>query len=299
MRLEQLNQLVEISRLQSLSRAAEILHISQPALSASIKNLEDELGKILFKRTNKGIFLTAEGRQICDQSAKILDIINEWHPRHKTDPKGKIHLLCTPVVSCYLTPNLIVPFSKEYPQIHIYVYNSQYYEIIPKLRTSSASIAVTTIFGNSSLIAEANSLGWENRLLFTDERRIFIGGSHPLAEKQELTAEDLKNLPLAFYSNPNDQLGISYLPYFGSCFRLANMEDIMNLVIHNEAACIKPFHLFRNDYRVTQKLIVGRKLPPIGPDPHSQIHALHAPKLSEAEQLFWDYLLEHFQDELA
>ena len=59
MRLEQLSYLIEITRLRSISRAAETLHISQPALSASVKSLETELGRTLFKRTNRGIFLTA------------------------------------------------------------------------------------------------------------------------------------------------------------------------------------------------------------------------------------------------
>ena len=68
MRLEQLNCLIEISRLRSISRAAETLHISQPALSAAMKSLETELGKPLFKRTNRGISLTAEGERIRHKS---------------------------------------------------------------------------------------------------------------------------------------------------------------------------------------------------------------------------------------
>lgn len=68
MRLEQLNCLIEISRLRSISRAAETLHISQPALSAAMKSLETELGKPLFKRTNRGISLTGGGRKDSSRS---------------------------------------------------------------------------------------------------------------------------------------------------------------------------------------------------------------------------------------
>jgi len=63
MRLEQLSHIIEIARQRSFSRAAEKLYISQPALSVSIKNLEAELGKVLFKRTNKGIALTSDGNR--------------------------------------------------------------------------------------------------------------------------------------------------------------------------------------------------------------------------------------------
>lgn len=120
MRLEQLSHLVEITRLHSISRAAETLHISQPALSASVKSLETELGKTLFKRTNKGIFLTAEGERIHDEAEAVLEVINSWYgKRIDAEPEGEIHLACTPIISCYLTPNIIVPFQKLHPGITI------------------------------------------------------------------------------------------------------------------------------------------------------------------------------------
>ena len=225
MRLEQLSHLVEITRLHSISRAAETLHISQPALSASVKSLETELGKTLFKRTNKGIFLTAEGERIHDEAEAVLEVINSWYgKRIDAEPEGEIHLACTPIISCYLTPNIIVPFQKLHPGITIFVHGAQHYDIIGRLRTTSANIALTTLSPRSRLIEQARALDWEALHLFTDERRLFIGAGHALAAKDELTAGDLRRLNLAWYSDARDQISRGYAPYFASSFRLANKE---------------------------------------------------------------------------
>ena len=295
MRLEQLNYLVEITRLRSISRAAETLYISQPALSAAVKSLETELGKTLFKRTNRGIFLTAEGEKIHDEAAVVLEVINSWYDKPSVaEPVGEIHLACTPIISCYLTPNIIVPFQKLHPGVTIFVHGAQHYDIIGRLRTTSANIALTTLSPQSKLIEQARALDWEALHLFTDERRLFLGASHALAAKDELTAEDLKGLNLAWYSDARDQISRGYAPYFASSFRLANKEDILELVIKNEAVFIQPCHLFRHDYRVLEKLVVERPIPLPEVDPRAEIYALHAPDLSGIERLFWEYLLARF-----
>lgn len=295
MRLEQLSYLIEITRLHSISKAAETLHISQPALSASVKSLETELGIALFKRTNRGIFLTAEGEKIHSDAVGILNIINGWYTQYpEQEPEGEIHLACTPIISCYITPNIIVPFQKLYPKITIFVHSSQYYDIIGKLKTTSADIALTTLPGNNRLIEQTRAMNWEAQHLFTDERRLYIGAKHPLASKKNLTREDLKALNLAYYSDVRDQVSRNYVPFFGTTYRLANKEDILDLVIKNEAVFIQPCHLFRHDYRVMEKLIMERPIPLTEVDSRADVFALHAPELSSIEQLFWNYLIEQF-----
>lgn len=64
MEYNQLRYIVEVVETGSISRAASNLYISQPNLSAQINSLENELGRIIFERTNKGVKLTTEGREI-------------------------------------------------------------------------------------------------------------------------------------------------------------------------------------------------------------------------------------------
>src|SRR6476659_1258173 len=70
--LYQLRSFVEVADLGHLTRAADKLHISQPALSAQIKALEDELGVALFERTPTGMVLTAAGQRLLPEAEKVV-----------------------------------------------------------------------------------------------------------------------------------------------------------------------------------------------------------------------------------
>jgi len=72
MELYQLRSFAAVAELAHLTRAAERLHISQPAVSAQIKALEDELGVILFERTPQGMLLTAAGRKLLPEAEKVV-----------------------------------------------------------------------------------------------------------------------------------------------------------------------------------------------------------------------------------
>jgi len=73
MRFEQINYLVAVHEFKSISLAAQRTHISQPALSAAISKLEDELGVVLLKRTNSGALLTEIGELIIIKAKDVLN----------------------------------------------------------------------------------------------------------------------------------------------------------------------------------------------------------------------------------
>ena len=80
MELYQLRSFAAVAELAHLTRAAEKLHISQPAVSAQIKALEDELGVILFERTPQGMLLTAAGRKLLPEAEKVVAAAQAvWH----------------------------------------------------------------------------------------------------------------------------------------------------------------------------------------------------------------------------
>lgn len=72
MELYQLRSFAAVAELAHLTRAAEKLHISQPAVSAQIKALEDELGVVLFERTPQGMLLTSAGRKLLPEAEKVV-----------------------------------------------------------------------------------------------------------------------------------------------------------------------------------------------------------------------------------
>ena len=302
MRLDQLRQLTTIAAYRSISKSAEVLHISQPALSASLRSMEKELGLELYKRTNKGILLTADGEHIHREALAILKTMENWCAAKKQagNLEGEIHIICSLAVSHHLTPNIIVPFQKLYPKVTVFVKTTNHLNILENLRNTRSNIAVASLAPETTILQDASAMGLSCHHLYSDERRIFLGANHPFAAKENLTIRDLSLLPLAWYSDFKDVVSRNFAPYFASSYRLANKEDILSLVIANEAAFIQPYHLFRNDFRVKDGLLVSRRVPDeVHQDCKAEIIALFRPELSERENQFLKYLVNHFSDSLG
>ena len=89
MDLKQLRTFMHVADLGSLSRAAERLHLSQPALSRQIKLLEEEVGEALLKRTGRGVEITEAGQVLAGRASRILSEMERLHA-DMADYKGRI-----------------------------------------------------------------------------------------------------------------------------------------------------------------------------------------------------------------
>ena len=125
MRIEQLEYLLEISRQNSMKSAAEILHMTPQALSSTIKTLEDELSIKIFHRSNKGISLTEDGKEITqfaelvvDNYYRFLQKINRGSQLSST-LKGSLVLYVAPVFLESIFPSYITKFKNNYPKVTI------------------------------------------------------------------------------------------------------------------------------------------------------------------------------------
>ncbi len=119
--------LIQISHCQSLSIAAEKLHISQPALSASIKKLEEQLGVKLLNRTYKGVSLTDEGKNVVELAEKAFAYIQQIENTYQI-PKNNaekylfkdLHIYCNPAYSPVMMSALISSNTSEHDTIQLY-----------------------------------------------------------------------------------------------------------------------------------------------------------------------------------
>lgn len=122
MELRQLEYFQMVCRLNSISKAAEELHVAQPSISIAIQKLEEELGIQLFYRTHRQITLTAEGLVFLQRVNTILthvsDSINEINDL-KAFPKGSIKIGIPPMIGIFLFPQIFAKFRQEYPHIEL------------------------------------------------------------------------------------------------------------------------------------------------------------------------------------
>ena len=85
MTLQQLKYIVAVAEQKSMRRAADALYLSQPSLSNSVRELEGEIGLTLFRRSNRGIELTAEGEEFLSYARQILEQYRLMEARYRAE----------------------------------------------------------------------------------------------------------------------------------------------------------------------------------------------------------------------
>ena len=119
-----------VAKHKHMTRASEELHISQPAISQSIKKLEEQLDGTLFIRSNKGMELTSEGKMFYDYVKGALELINNAENEFtsfKDLSKGEVKIGASTTLTKIILMNALKNFHKDYPNIEINITNDLSY----------------------------------------------------------------------------------------------------------------------------------------------------------------------------
>ena len=198
MTLQQLRYITMVAEKGTISEAAKELFISQPSLTNAIRELEQEMQVTIFHRTNKGVTITAEGDEFLVYARQILDQVGLMQERYlnvnERNPRFS--------VSCQhysFAVNAFVDLIKEYgsENYDFSLRETQTYEIIDDVARMKSEIGILYLneFNASVLekIMKANDLKFTE--LFVARPHIFICDKNPLAQKDQVTMEDLKDYP--------------------------------------------------------------------------------------------------------
>lgn len=144
-----------VAKNKHMTRASEELHISQPAISQSIKKLEDQLGGTLFLRSNKGMELTEEGKMFYEYVKGALELIgnaeNEF-TSFKDLSKGEIKVGCSTTLTKLILMDALENFHKDYPNININIVNGLTCNLINDLKLGKLDFVIF----NESNVKENN-----------------------------------------------------------------------------------------------------------------------------------------------
>ena len=144
-----------VAKHKHMTRASEELHISQPAISQSIKKLEDQLGGTLFLRSNKGMELTEEGKMFFDYVKGALELINNAENEFtsfKDLSKGEIKIGASTTLTKIVLMDAVKKFHKDYPNININITNDLTSNLINDLKLGKLDFVIY----NESNIKETN-----------------------------------------------------------------------------------------------------------------------------------------------
>ncbi len=192
MEIRVLNYFVETARHQSMSKAANKLHVSQPTLSKQLKDLEDELGQKLFIRAKYRLNLTPEGEILYRRAVDILNIVEKTEHEFQSMQDfngGDLHIGCAESYGIRIIAQSIKKLYERYPGIKFHLYSGNFQTVSEKLNQGILDFAVTVQNVDTSAF---NSLS----LPYKDTWGILMHKDSPLAYKDKLSINELANLPL-------------------------------------------------------------------------------------------------------
>ncbi|MGC1174803.1 LysR family transcriptional regulator [Polaromonas sp.] len=191
----QLRAFVALAEQRSFTRAAAVSHLSQPAFSALIRTLEDELHTRLFDRDTRSVQLTVEGRLFDTSARQLLDDIDAAvHDLgdHVERRKGRVHVAALPSLAAGWLPAIFAEFGKTWPGIELKLSDLLSDPCIDLVRSSKADFALAA--------TGTSQAGLDVQLLCSDKFFLVCRKDHPLAGEKVLTLKKLVPYPFIHMS---------------------------------------------------------------------------------------------------
>ena len=203
MRIEQMRQLVEIAKYKSLNTASQNMHITQQALSVSVKKMEEELDCKLLSRTTHGVSLTEQGSYYAQGFNKLLKdydaLVQETKNERKTEKKeikisanfGCMETFLAEVVSSFLSND---------ESIRIHVTEDSYQKTVDDVLAKRSDLAIVC-YNKYTAGSITGKKGVKTIELFTSPLYIKVSTESPLATKSAVSLNNLADTKVAIYND--------------------------------------------------------------------------------------------------
>ncbi|MBM7688824.1 LysR family transcriptional regulator [Enterococcus ureilyticus] len=198
MRIKQLDYIVKIVELGSVNEAAKHLFITQPSLSSAVKELEQEMGIQIFRRTQKGMVLTIEGTEFLSYARQILEQVELMEGKYKGQETRR-RLFSVSAQHYAFAVHAFVQLIKSYEknEYEFTFRETQTNNIIEDVSTFQSELGI--LYLNSFNENVIRKLLKEKQLtfhsLFTAHPHVFVSKKNPLVGKKSVTLNDLENFP--------------------------------------------------------------------------------------------------------
>lgn len=202
MKLQQLRYVVKVAECGSITEASRRLFVSQPSVTASIRDLENEMGVHIFERTNKGIIVSDEGETFLGYARQVLDQADLLEGKYKGTSEQVPHFS----VSCQhysFAVNAFVDVIREFDaaRYDFTLREEQTHEIIEDVAHMKSELGILYLSEHNREVIErmlaANELVFEG--LFCATPHVFVCSDHPLAGRSSVTLGDLEDYPFLSY----------------------------------------------------------------------------------------------------
>ncbi len=261
--LRDLRYILALAETRHFGRAAERCYVSQPTLSGQIKKMEDELGVVIFERTNRSVDITPVGQTILAHARLAVeqaDAIEQVARAHQDPLAGPLRIGAIPTLSPYLMPLVLVPLKRTYPKLRLVLSEEITESLLGRLHRHEIDAAL--------LATAVDDTDLESMPLFDEPFWLAHPRSHPLYEKEDIDASDLESVELLLLADGHclthqvmEVCRMAERPTHGEMadLRAASLETLLQLVGAGFGCTLVPALAIRGGW-MTDSGIIARPL---------------------------------------
>lgn len=232
MELRVLRYFLAVAREENITKAAALLHVTQPTLSRQLMQLEDELGVQLFRRSQYRVILTEDGMLLRRRAQEIVELADKAErelQHHETELTGEVAIGCGESVAMTFLSEHIRAFRALHPQVQFRIYSAIADDVKERIEKGLLDMG---------LLTEPVDIGRYAFLRTPQKDRwgVLLPKDHPLAQQPAVTPGDLLGIPLLL--SGRETIRSELASWFGDAYEKIEIAATFNLVL-NAANMVK------------------------------------------------------------
>ena len=207
MTISQLRYVIIVASSSSMNEAAKKLYISQPSLSTTIRELEEEIGIDIFLRSNRGVALTPQGEEFLGYAKQVVEQYELIERKYISGEKQKKHFSVSSQHYAFAV-NAFAEMVKQFgmDEYEFAFYETRTFDVIQDVKNFKSEIGILYLndFNRKVIVKMLDEAGLEFHPLIDCDAYVYMCKEHPLADKKELSMEDLDVYPCLSFEQGNN-----------------------------------------------------------------------------------------------
>ncbi len=198
----QVEAFVQVSAHSSFSRAAEVLQLTQPSITARIQSLEREVGEELFERGGRGVRMTDAGLAFLPYAERILRTLVEGRDaidEVRNVQLGSLQLGSALTVSTYVLPHILHTFRSQYSGVDVSIRTGRSEQVLSMIQSDEVQVGIVRSLSHPDI---------ETIHLYDDEIVLTVNPDHPFAASGTATVEDAASEPIVLFDRGSSYFGL-------------------------------------------------------------------------------------------
>lgn len=298
MRLSQFEYLIALEKYGSFSKAAQVLFISQPSLSAAMKELEAELRFEILYRSRKGVTFTPQGELVLEEARTVMEAVKRIRNieyQEIDSIKGKLRVGGIPYFCDVLLVDTLMKVQKLHPNVSGQIVEDDSDHLLKQVAEENLDIAIimTSYLDETDRRNELSKIKVEYHRLFNDEMAFVVRNNHPLLDEECISIDQALQYPYITHRKTPSPITQRIIHNFGdvnNTLYVSGLHNLYKYILRSDSISAFPNKSLDKIFEINEKL----KVVPIK-DFVWQCEIgwiVHDEKLGPAEQVFIRYLQE-------